>query len=227
MPTNHAARITEQILFIALLAFALLMFVPTTSSAQTGTLTDDATFPTSFPAKVLTVQGSSAMGGAATSFIKFKLTPSLPPSTPGSFVGKATLTLFVGNVTTVGSFNVYRVTTSWLETNTTAPTYDSANPVLSGVQVSTAGSFVTLDLTSLVQQWLGTDGLGTGGVPNFGVAIVATTSTAAFTLDSKEATTTSHLAQLEIVLNHAVTADTATNFSSPLAGDVTGTQNAT
>src|SRR4029079_823441 len=76
-------------------------------------------------------------------------------------------------------------------------------------------------------QWLGTDGLGTGGVPNFGIAVAANTTTTAFSLDSKESTPTSHPARLAIMLNHAVTADTATSFTAPLSGDVIGTQNAT
>ena len=224
---NLAQRIGKNSPVIALLALAVLMVAPSPSSAQTGTLTDDATYPTSFPPKSLTVQGSSATGGAATSFVKFKLTPNLPTGAPGSFVWKATLRLYVANVTTAGSFNVYRVTSAWSESSTTAPTYDSTSPVATGVAVSSAAAFVTIDLSSLVQQWLGTDGLGTGGVPNYGVALVANTTNSAFNFDSKEATTTSHLAHLEIVLNHALTADTATNFSGPLAGDVTGTQNAT
>jgi hypothetical protein len=69
--------------------------------------------------------------------------------------------------------------------------------------------------------------MGTGGVPNYGIALVANTTTTSFTFDTKEATTTSHLAQLSIVLKHVESADVATNFSDPLAGDVTGTQNAT
>lgn len=203
---------------LGLLAAVAVLLLPTILFAQTGTLTDDATFPTSFPLKSLTVQGSSATGGTATSFVKFKLTPNLPAGTPGSFVGKASLRVYVGNLTTAGSFNVCRVTSSWLETNTTAPSYDTANPILTGIQVSAADIFLTLDLTSLVQQWLGTDGLGTGGLSNFGIALVANTSTTDFAIDSKEATTTSHLAQLDIVLNHAATADSATS--------VTGTVNA-
>jgi len=224
---NQTKAVRKQLGLTALLAGAVIMLLPVVSLGQQGTLTDDATFPTSFPVKSLTVNGSSASGGPATSFLKFKLTPNLPAATSGSFVGKATLTLYVGSLTTVGSFNVYRVTSSWQETDTSRPTYDTANPVITAVPVSTAGDFITVDLTTLVQQWLGTDGLGTGGFPNYGIALVANTATTSFTFDSKEATNTSHLAQLAIVLNHVAAADSATNFSGPLAGDVTGTQSAT
>src|SRR6266481_4286945 len=67
---------SRRLVLLTALLPVLLLVLPAVSSAQTGTLTDDATFPTSFPAKVLTVQGSSATGGAAASFIKFKLTPN-------------------------------------------------------------------------------------------------------------------------------------------------------
>jgi hypothetical protein len=205
------------------LTIALFVF-QSDSLAQQGTLTDNATFPANISA--LTVQGSSATEGAAASFIKFKLTPNLPLATPGTSVAKATLTLFLGSVNAPGSFDVCRVTSPWGEGDTNAPTYDAANPVVSGVQVTAAGSYVTVDLTALAQQWLGSDGLGTGGVPNYGIALVANTTTTAFTFDSKGSTTTSHPAQLAILLNRVATAETATDFTGLLGGDVTGPQNA-
>lgn len=209
---------------VILLTITLLL-IQSESFAQQGTLTDNATFPTSFT--TLTVQGDGAAGGSAVSFVKFKLSPNLPPRTPGSFVAKASLTLYVGGFITAGSFNVYRVTSAWSQSDLAAPTYDIANPVATGLPITTAGSYVTVDLTALAQQWLGTDGLGTGGVPNYGVAFVANDTTTAFSFDSKESTQTSHPAQLAIVLNRAVIADSATNFTGPLAGDVTGIQTAT
>lgn len=196
---------------MVVLALALFVF-QNESFAQGGTLTDNATFPANF--STLTVQGSSATDGSAASFVKFKLTPNLAPATPGGYVGKATLTLYVGTLNSPGSFNVYRVTGPWGEGATTAPTYDAANPATVEVPVTAVNSYVTVDLTALVQQWLGTDGLGAGGVPNYGIALVANTNTTAFSFDSKESTTTSHPPQLTIVLNHAATADSATSSAN-------------
>lgn len=194
-------------------------------TAQQGTLTDNATFPTTFTG--LIIQGSGTPEGLATSFVKFKLTPNLPAGTSGDFVAKATLTLYVGAVTTPGSFNVYRVTAPWTQSDLTAPTFDAANPIQTDVLVNGKDTYVTIDLTTLARQWLGTDGLGAGGVSNYGIALVANTITTSFSLDGKEATATSHPAQLAIVLNHAVTADNVVNFTGTLTGDVTGPQNAT
>ncbi|HBB96571.1 MAG TPA: hypothetical protein DC054_14385, partial [Blastocatellia bacterium] len=223
-PKTHIKCFGKYLFEMLLLAIALLVF-QSKSFAQQGTLTDNATFPASVSA--LTVQGSSATEGSAASFIKFKLTPNLPSTTPGSLVAKATLTLYVGSLQSSGSFNVYRVTSPWGEGDTTAPTYDVANPVVIGVPVTSANSYATVDVTALAQQWLGTDGLGAGGAPNYGIALVSGTATTAFSFDSKESTTTSHPARLTVLLNHVATADAATNFTGSLAGDVTGTQNGT
>ena len=223
-PKTHIKCVSKYLFRMLWLTIALFIFQGE-SFAQQGTLTDNVTFPASVSA--LTVQGSSAPEGSAASFIKFKLTPNLPAATPGGFVAKATLTLYVKGLNTSGSFNVYRVTSSWTEGDSSAPTYDGASAVVTGVQVTAVNSYVTVDLTSLAQQWLGTDGLGAGGVPNYGIALVANTPTTAFSFDSKESTTTSHPARLAVLLNHVATADTATDFTGTLAGDVTGTQNAT
>ncbi|PYS57154.1 MAG: hypothetical protein DMF74_26780, partial [Acidobacteria bacterium] len=62
---------------------------------------------------------------------------------------------------------------------------------------------MTIDVTQLVKDWL--DNL----LPNNGVALVAAGG-ADLTVDSKENRQTSHEPRLEIVLNHAATADQAT-----------------
>jgi hypothetical protein len=213
---NHVSK-------LPLLLIVLMMVFARESFAQQGTLTDNATYPASVSA--LTIRGTDAPEGSADSFIKFKLTPDLPAATPGSFVAKATLTLYVGSISGPASFNVYRVTSSWAEGDTNAPTYDTVNPIAVGVTVTSPNSYVTVDLTSVVTQWLGTDGLGAGGVENFGVALVANTPATSFSIASKESA--GQPARLDLVLNHAATADTALDFNGSFIGDVTGTKNAT
>ena len=211
---------SSYLLQIVALIIALFVFHGE-SFAQTGTLTDDAYYPQTnkYNPKTLLVDGTSS------AYLKFELPPNLPINTPDSHIGKATLRLYVGNLTTSGTFNVYRVTSLWDETSTTpTPTYDGGTVWATGT-VSRADTFVTVDLTTLVKKWLGDDGFGLNGFLNFGVALVSNGASAGF--DSKEANTTSHMAQLDIVLNHAATADSAISFSGPLTGDVTGTQNST
>ena len=245
-------RTRNKIFLLALLAALCITFLPSLSYAQQGTLTDDAVYPlqtntptnnrgnTQTPStQNLQVQGPTANGGSATTYIKFKLTGTstnmgdLPSGTPGSYVRKATLKLFLNNVTTAGSVDVYRVTNPWTELDTTAPTYDPA-PVATGVPVTKAGSFTTHDITPLVKQWLDYDANNptAGGLPNYGIAIVAsaTSPNTAVEFDSKESTQTSHQAQLTVVLNHATKADHATDADHAKAADsatsVTGTVNA-
>src|SRR2546427_3009428 len=92
----------------ALIATAVLLLSSITFG-QTGTLTDDAYTSTNsnvqsgnFSGKgpAIVVAGSNAKigdrpAGPANSYIKFKLTPSLPAGTTGDNVAKATLKLYV------------------------------------------------------------------------------------------------------------------------------------
>jgi hypothetical protein len=205
--------------------FVVLFIAAGVANGQQGTLTDNSTYPNQLSR--LSVQGSGAINGAGTSYIKFNLASNLPAGTPGTSIGKTTLTLYVSSVTGAGSFNLHRVTSSWVESDQVEPTYDNANPIATGVSVTAANSYVTVDVTTLVQQWLGSDGLGAGGVANFGLALVAGTDTTAIVFDSKEGPSANHPPQLSMVLSHVTSADSATSFSGPLSGDVVGNQNAT
>lgn len=224
-PSSPSPRITVfgTYLFRSVAVAIVLFIVHGQSFGQTATLTDDFHFrnTTRTNARTLVVDGSPS----TITYILFDVTSDLPANTRNTHIGKATLALYVNGLPTAGSFKVHRVTSPWDETNTTvAPTYDSSTVWGTG-SASVADSFVVVDLTALVKKWLGDDGLGLNGFLNFGIAIVSNGVSAVF--DSKEATTTSHQAQLTIVLSHVATSDTSTSFSGPLTGDVTGTQNST
>jgi hypothetical protein len=131
-------------------------------------------------------------------YIEFNLS-GLPAGTAGSQVSKATLVLFPSTVNSVGTFDLFRVTSSWNEATITfnnAPTLAGAADV-SGVPVTSADVFVTLDITALVRNWV--DGI----LPNNGVALLPSAGSAITVFfDSKEATGTSHPAQLLIFLQN-------------------------
>jgi hypothetical protein len=191
-------------------------FLPSRALAQQGTLTDDAYTSTSKANKnfgagdTVQVSGTTDRG-----FVKFKLTPSLPPNTIGSHVGKATLKLFVDNVATPGTLEIRPVTTAWAEetlTNASAPSLGAPIGTVT-INATNDGKWITIDITQVVKDWL--DGVLT----NNGLAIVPMDQVSV-TLDSKENGTTSHEPRLEIVLNHAATADQATTADS--ATTVTG-----
>jgi hypothetical protein len=201
----------------------LTLFLAGATSAQQATLTDDANTESSKPAKNFGDSENIKVSPTEKGFLKFKISPVLPNGTTGNRVGKATLKIFVNEVNAFGAFEVYRVAGDWAEnaiTDTTAPTLGSLEgSVIVGSEH--ARKWITIEVTQLVRDWL--DGV----LPNSGFALVAQIGGAQISIDSKESGLTSHEARLEISLNHSATADTATNFSGNLNGDVTGTQNAT
>jgi len=145
--------------------------------------------------------GSNGLAVSPTNltFIQFDFS-WLPQS---ASVNKATLRLFLDNITANGSFDVYQVNGPW--TQTTLNYYN-----MPAIGVSATGgnpralvnsqirSFVLIDITPLAQAWVN------GSTPNYGVALRLTTSAGNFQFDSKENTTASHEPELEIELNGPV-----------------------
>ncbi len=160
-----------------------------TPSDDAYTLSSQPT--TNFGAKNTILVESSG----ANAFVRFDLS-GIPSSINGSMVAKGTLKIFVATVTTAGSFNVDLVTSSWNEKNITAdnsPTLGGA--IASAVPVTTAdkNQYVLVDVTAAVVDWL-------NGTANDGLALVPD-GAVSFALNSKETTTTSHPAELDIVLS--------------------------
>jgi hypothetical protein len=168
--------------------FAITAFAQITPSDDAYTLTSSPTV--NFGAKN-TLEVESA---GATSFVRFDLS-GIPSTVTGSMVAKATLKIYVSTVTTAGSFNVDLVTSSWKESTITAnsaPTLGSA--IASAVPVTTTdkNQYVLVDVTAAAVDWL-------NGTTNDGLAIVPD-GAVSFALNSKETTTTSHPAELDVVL---------------------------
>lgn len=131
----------------------------------------------------------------ATSYLKFNLAP-LPAN---ASVNKATLRLYVNSVKTAGSVDAYEIDSAWTEGGLTwqnaptlGPSATGGNPI--GVAASSNGQFILLDITELVQKWVG------GEVQNNGLALALTTAQGSFAVDSKESHLTSHEPELLIDL---------------------------
>jgi Collagen triple helix repeat (20 copies) len=116
-----------------------------------------------------------------------------------SQIQKATMTIFLNKVLVGGGLDFALTNQAWSETGAT---YNNFNlglvgaPFLSNVPVAVAGDYVTVDVTSQVQAWI------SGAVTNNGIIIkpaVAQPSTSVV-LDSKESTTTSHPAYLDVLV---------------------------
>lgn len=200
-------RATRNFLLPVLLALAALTLLPGGALAQSA-LTDDASVSMLTANSNHGADPNLTISSAQNVYLKFKLS-STAAGTSGPEIAKAALKLYVGKVDTAGKLDVYAVAGAWDESTITAQNA----PHLGGLVTTTAqigtdqkGKFLVIDITSLVQQWLGNDGQGTNGMPNNGLALVAhwtdatTPEVADITFDSKENSQTSHEAQLNIQL---------------------------
>ncbi len=127
--------------------------------------------------------------------MQFYITDLLPSGTTAEQVLKARLIVFPDALVTAGTVNLYEVTSTWSESSVTYAT----KPTIAGTAAASThfggkNSFHEFDVTTLVQSWITTP------ASNFGVELKAS-GTTNVTLDSKENTTTSHPAVLEIVLS--------------------------
>jgi hypothetical protein len=180
--------------------------------------TNTAAATTNYGANVLL----NVNGAKEIAYIQFNLA-SIPAS---ATVSKATLKLYVNAVPTAGSFNVDFVNGSWVESTITS----SLSPVLgttieASVPLTAASKnqYILIDVTSAVEAWL------SGSQANDGIALVANgTFNASF--DSKENTTTSHPAELDVVFaggggGGGIAGITTASGSGLIGGGTSGTLN--
>ena len=194
---------------LAFLAVVIVSALPV--SAQVMTLTDDAYTSPANPAThygtapALLVTGSAATspvtnGANNRAFVQFDLS-ALPGGTTAADVSHATLTIFVNHQYAAGAIDVYEADGVWNETNLlySTPTVSLGNVVATAVPVNfTTGyyGFVTVDVTTAVTDWL------SGAYPNNGLILAADSGSpnTILSIDSKEATATSHPAMLQVFL---------------------------
>ena len=140
---------------------------------------------------------SLVVAPGTSSYVQFNLS-GIPA---GTSIDKASLRLFVDAIGAKGSFDVYELNSAW---NENSLTYNSPQP---GVGTSATGGqpvaitaasqnqFLLIDITALVQGWVNRT------IPNNGVALALTSSSGAFSFDSKESLLTGNGPELEIVFN--------------------------
>jgi hypothetical protein len=136
------------------------------------------------------------VGGAtnAQGLVQFDLT-QLPPGVLPSQVLQATFTLFLDNVSSAGSINIYVANGAWTEAGVNGNNAPSpASLVASNVSVSTKNTFITVDATAAVQAWLNSP------TANDGFLIQAALAATSVQFDSKENVNTSHAATLTVSL---------------------------
>lgn len=200
---------------VKLLAVAVAMMLLTQCISAQSALTADA-FTDNSTKTITSNFGNNpnlTVSSAGNVYVKFKVSSTLPSGTPGSDVARATLKLYVGNIVTPGRLDIYKVNSSWDEDTITFANAPPLGNLLTTTQLIGAdmkSKFLVVDVTSAVREWLGDDGLGTNGVPNNGLALVAHTmddtnpTLAQITFDSKENSQTSHEPVLNIHMNKSV-----------------------
>jgi hypothetical protein len=165
------------------------------AGAQTAPLTGDAFIQpgvaTNYGATpTVNVGGALGLQG----LVQFDLT-LLPPGTTAASVSNAYLRLFVNKVGAAGAIFVNVATSSWAEStvNGGAGAPGIGAFVAGPINVSVAGSYISIPVTAQVQAWL-------NGAPNNGLILTANPTSTSVFFDTKESTTTSHPAVLEIDL---------------------------
>ena len=190
-----------------LVVLASILFLPAALFAQSA-LTDDAHVNCSLNGPGANENNGDGSCGPRTNlslgpsggnvYLRFKLSSTLPAGTADADIARATLKLFVNNVTAPGTIDLYLVNGPWSEETIRADNTPPLGILLAtGIPIQSEDKFLVFDVTQAVRHWLGTD--GTNGIPNDGVALVSRGGAKA-RFDSKENTSTSHEAQLDIQL---------------------------
>ena len=192
-PRTRCHRSTLLSLLVALLLSA------GQAHATTATLIADTHLSTAQPAINFGTLTNLAVGNGFTSLLQFDLSP-LPTGTTAAQVSRATLRLFVNRADTPGLLSLSPVTSTWGEYSVTSSSAPLMGSSIAVTQVSTAGQYVTIDVTNTVQAWITTP------ASNFGLALTA--GTAVLQFDSKENDLTSHPAELDITLASSAAAGT-------------------
>ena len=139
--------------------------------------------------QTVTVGSSSSQG-----MVQFDLT-HLPAGLASTQVSQALLTLFVDHVGQAGTVTVYVANGNWTEAGVNGTNAPSPGAVVANnVSVSATSSYVTVDATTAVQNWIA------GTSPNNGFLILPAAAGTSVQFDSKENTSTSHAATLSISL---------------------------
>jgi len=126
--------------------------------------------------------------------LRFDLT-GLPPGVTASQIAGASLVVYVKSVESPGSLQWAPIGADWTESAVTwssAPEFGALGAT--SAPVTAVSQFVSIDISSLVRQWVA------GTQSNFGIALLAA-GEGQFTLESKDGEGASHSAWIDIALS--------------------------
>jgi hypothetical protein len=128
--------------------------------------------------------------------LRFNLN-SLPPI-PSTQISKATLFIYIKTVKTTGTVDASPITNNWTESAViigSSPTVGLSSTTSTTISATDTNTYFAVDVTNLIKDWIDFP------LVNFGLALSPNALTpAALSFDSKESSTTSHPAYLEIAL---------------------------
>jgi Collagen triple helix repeat (20 copies) len=139
--------------------------------------------------------GSPGIGNAA--LVQIDISRLIALGINASQIQQATFTVYVHTVGVAGGLDLATLTSPWTEngvTFNTAPIPSGA--IVSNVPVTVSNSYVTFDITSVLQGWVATPATNNGLQITAALAQPGTQ----VILDTKESTTTSHPAFIDVVL---------------------------
>jgi collagen type VII alpha len=174
------------------LLLVMAVCAPGSMWGQQVTLVGDAHVSSAQPAVNSGSLSNLNVGGGYTALVQFDL-GMLPAGTTPAQIAKATLRVYCNRADVPGVVQAELVGGAWTESSVTYATLPAMGAPFQTAQVTGAGEFVTFDVTSAVQGWVGTPGT------NFGLALVAGSGTVV-QFDSKENDETAHAPELEIAL---------------------------
>lgn len=158
------------------------------------TLVADAHVNSALPAVNSGAISNLNVGAGYTALLQFDLN-LLPAGTTAAQVSRAVLRLYCNRVDTAGQVSLKPVSGAWGEYSVTYATLPPLGTALQSFQVNRAGTYVTVDVTALVQGWI------TSPATNNGLALTADVAGVQF--DSKENDLTGHAAVLDVTLASA------------------------
>jgi hypothetical protein len=180
--------------FLVGVGLAGLWAAASTAFAVEATLVADAHVNSARPTANSGTISNLNVGGGYTALLQFDLS-TLPAGTTAAQVSRATLRLYCNRADTAGLVTVQPVGGAWGEYSVTFATLPSLGTAAQVVSVGQVGAYVAVDVTTMVQGWVGTP------ATNNGLALTAGSAVVQF--DSKENDLTGHAAVLDVVLTSA------------------------
>jgi hypothetical protein len=173
------------------------VMLPLAGWAQTYVVAGDTYVSTAYPTTNFGSLGTLAVGAGNKALIQIDLSRLVALEVTSGQIQQATMIVFLNRVLTAGGIDVAPITSPWSESTVTFNTEPTIGaPFASNIPASVQSTFVTFDVTSQVRGWVTTPST------NNGVAITAAVAQPATQvyLDSKESTSTSHSAFINVVV---------------------------